>query len=139
MSGSIVSPTGDATAGGHETTIMTESASSPPITPPAMRRICVEQVIRNHPRERIDLASHSEGGLIGGYYVQKPFCPSSSCRLDGGRGTRLKNIRPCTRPLRREVDRVEHVTCACSPAKATVRGRSGRSVSDLPAESGSTS
>ena len=40
MSGSIISPTGDATAGDHETTIMTGNARSPPITPPAMRRIC---------------------------------------------------------------------------------------------------
>ena len=31
----------------------------------------VEQLIRHHPRERIDLVGHSEGGLIGRYYVQK--------------------------------------------------------------------
>ena len=120
----------------------------------------VEQLIRHHPRERIDLVGHSEGGLIGRYYVQKlngahrvrhlvtlgtphrgtpwaysgylvgrvlpsllqmaprsmllrdladdsfpdsvrltsiysqrdPFCPPSSCRLDGGRGAHLKNV-----------------------------------------------
>ena len=31
----------------------------------------VEQLIRHHPRERIDLVGFSEGGLIGRYYVQK--------------------------------------------------------------------
>ncbi len=31
----------------------------------------VERLIRHHPRERIDLVGHSEGGLIGRYYVQK--------------------------------------------------------------------
>ena len=31
----------------------------------------VEQLIRHHSRERIDLVGHSEGGLIGRYYVQK--------------------------------------------------------------------
>src|SRR6185295_13172853 len=31
----------------------------------------VEQLVRDHGRERIDLVGHSEGGLIGRYYVQK--------------------------------------------------------------------
>src|SRR5262245_66294606 len=31
----------------------------------------VEQLARDHQRERIDLVGHSEGGLIGRYYVQK--------------------------------------------------------------------
>src|SRR5438132_1398423 len=39
----------------------------------------VEQLAREHPRERIDLVGHSEGGLIGRYYIQK---------LDGARRVR---------------------------------------------------
>ena len=31
----------------------------------------VEQLLRDHPCERIDLVGHSEGGLVGRYYVQK--------------------------------------------------------------------
>jgi len=39
----------------------------------------VEQLAREHRRERIDLVGHSEGGLIGRYYIQK---------LDGARRVR---------------------------------------------------
>src|SRR5207253_8054086 len=39
----------------------------------------VEQLAREHRRERIDLVGHSEGGLIGRYYIQK---------LDGTRRVR---------------------------------------------------
>ena len=139
----------------------------------------VEQLVRDHGRERIDLVGHSEGGLIGRYYVQKlngahrvrhlvtlgtphrgtpwaysgylvrrmlpsllqmaprsmllrdladdsfpdsvrltsiysqrdPFCPPSSCRLDGGRGAHLKNV---------EVARGGHLAFLSSPRISSI-------------------
>ena len=38
----------------------------------------IEQLVRDHPHARIDLVGHSEGGLIGRYYVQKL---NGACRV----------------------------------------------------------
>ena len=142
----------------------------------------VEQLACDHPGERIDLVGHSQGGLVGRYYVQKlngahrvrhlvtlgtphrgtpwarsghlvgrtlpslrqmapgsqllrdltdesfpdsvrltsiyswrdPFCPPSSCRLECGQGTHLKNV---------EVARGGHLVFLSSARISEIVGR----------------
>ena len=176
----------------------------------------VEQLACDHPGERIDLVGHSQGGLVGRYYVQKlngahrvrhlvtlgtphrgtpwarsghlvgrtlpslremapgsqllrdltdesfpdsvrltsiysrrdPFCPPSSCRLECGQGTHLKNVEVAhgghlvflssgriSSIVRRELESVEPPSAAgprfayaasrCPPRAATVDGPYG--------------